>query len=258
MQSPSLVLVGYPWDERDGRGLATSLLCAAIGKQMKPSSPIMAWFLPCQKVVCTRAGLQRGHPPRYRATMTGGPECSTCAQADPNVDRCAYLSPATSDRPPRNRVPKRNDRLNIRHVAVNFRSFLLESCKRAGSRGMLGRRGRFHEEKVLTAIVFTSIYEQDAWMTADGGCCAPHAYDDSWPHFSFFGMFCHTQTELPCPFRPPAGPGCVPRVRDGPVTIGFKDKTGLYATPDVDLGRIQFMDRFSLNGHAAALTQGLT
>lgn len=98
MQSPSPAVVGCPWDERDGRVLATPVLCAAIGKLMKPSSPIMAWFLPCQKVVCTPAA----RPPTaattlsvYRDRRTRLPDCSTCALADPNADRCAYLSSAT-------------------------------------------------------------------------------------------------------------------------------------------------------------------
>lgn len=136
MQSPSPVVVGCPWDERDCRALATPVLCAAIGKLMKPSSPIMAWSIPCGKVVCTFA-------PRLATTLSGYLDWSTrqadCSSAPahrqtPNVDRCSYLSSAAGDRPPRNKVAKRDDRLNIRHVAGNFRSFLLESCKRAGIR----------------------------------------------------------------------------------------------------------------------------
>lgn len=67
---------------------------------------------------------------------------------------------------------------------------------------MLGRRGHFLEEKGLTVVYRRRIYEQDAWMTAAGGCFASHAYDDSWPHFSFFGMFvthrqkCHAYVGL--------------------------------------------------------------
>lgn len=71
-----------------------------------------------------------------------------------------------------------------------------------------------------------------------------------------------SRTELPCfscMCRPPAGLGWFPRGRDWPVMIGFRDKKGLDATPDVGLGRIRFNDRFSLNTCtccAPAFTQG--
>lgn len=119
---------------------------------------------------------------------------------------------------------------------------------------MLGRRGRFLEEKRLTAIVFTRASEQDAWRIAGGGCCVSSRLmpmTSRGSHFSFFGMFVTHRQNLPCLCRPPAGRGLSRGCGIGPVTTGLQDKTGMDATPDVDLGRIQFIDRFSLNACAA-------
>ena len=59
-----------------------------------------------------------------------------------------------------------------------------------------------------------------------------------------------------------SGAWLFPRGRDWPVTIGIEDETGLYATPDLDLGRVRFVDRPEkvqpqcLCSSAAAHTQG--
>ena len=74
MQSPSPVVVGCPWDERDGRALATSVLWVVIGKRMKPtsSSPFTASFITCKKVVCTPTAAIRlpGTLSDYRGSKT--------------------------------------------------------------------------------------------------------------------------------------------------------------------------------------------
>lgn len=151
MQRPSPALVGCAWDERRQRALATPVVCTTIGEPLKPHSPIITRWPPCQPGVHTFC----------RAIRLSGllRICDKPSTVQPLHTNGIFLSSAVVDRPPRNAAAKRNDRLNIRHVLCSSKLPQLPSSVRDASRGpeMLGRRGRFLEGQRLTA---RRIYEQ--------------------------------------------------------------------------------------------------
>lgn len=116
---------------------------------------------------------------------------------------------------------------------------------------MLGRRGHFPEEKLLTAVVITS--KTRGWQRAVAALrLMPMTTRGHIPLF-LACLITHTARLCHVCVRPPGGSWLCPEGAGlGLSPSGSRTRRAWTRHPMSKLGRIQFMDRFSLNAHCSS------